>query len=952
MPSGQWTAVLRSTIDQMGTSFDSFGPLPLHSTLLQAFRLRGHTTDGPEDAERLAAALLSDDPNDVLHRYWGEVIRAWDHIDEASWTQATPRHSRQRRDLIYSLLATSREWNNRCEALHPPRLAGFQTTVVIGAAWTPWYLPERRLRAFYWPRYRDHLLRSGWPAASVQDLDRDSTKIVERLGDPEAATATAVRGLVVGYVQSGKTANFTAVVAKAADAGYRLIIVLAGTLNVLRNQTQRRLDMELVGRELIQSHPNDDGIHDYATDAEWLSFVSHGDLPSSLGSFNWERLTTARFDFKSLKAGIDALEFRHAVPGRRYNDPANLHRDAARLLVVKKTPTILRRIARDLKRLRTALATVPALIIDDESDLASVNTLPPRRNAIEEQKRTQTNARIVELLDLLPRSAYVGYTATPAATVLMNEREELFPRDFIIPLPRPHGYMGAAEFFDPPGLSNDARYREKSFVIKVEHNDEAPANLPAAVDCFVLTGCIKLFRELSNAGAFRHHTMLVHRSHQLSLQERDRTLLKSLFAANRFTTATDLDRVRAAYRRYFLEAASRFESAGRRDLVGPLPAEGDLRQLCDVFFGEKVHPDGVLVVNGDPRYRELAPDFDLRSIWAVIVGGTKLSRGYTVEGLTISYYRRKVASADTLMQMGRWFGFRRGYQDLVRVFIGVENRPNKPPLDLHEEFRACCMDEEEFRSELIQYASEGASPLRPIDVPPLVYSSGALLPTSSNKMFHARQAVANFGGKTIERTMAPRAEADIVANWDAFETMLSPACLRNASLSLGPVQFSALVGERDPASVLRFLRSYRWSREGSFDPVLRFLEGSKGSPEIEGWIVLMPHRVHQAAGDSYTVNGHQIGVRHRARIGDGAHRYKVFSEPAHVVISTYLAGVGDLSLLPNDEVGRLRRPQCAVLVAYACRDHGEPRVNLGFFVSFPSNRLPWKASFVTVQTQP
>src|SRR5262249_4710122 len=149
-------------------------------------------------------------------------------------------------------------------------------------------------------------------------------------------------GLVVGYVQSGKTSHFTGVIAKSVDAGYRLIIVLAGTLDILRNQTQRRLDKQLIGKELIKRYTPPGIDHDYFGDKEWPLFVEHGPLPSELGEFDWHRLTGAKVDYRSLLRGLPALEFERKYPDRPINAPENLHGMIARVLVVKKHPTVLK----------------------------------------------------------------------------------------------------------------------------------------------------------------------------------------------------------------------------------------------------------------------------------------------------------------------------------------------------------------------------------------------------------------------------------------------------------------------------------------------------------------------------------------------------------------------------------------------------------------------------------
>ena len=260
--------------------------------------------------------------------------------------------------------------------------------MVIADDFHPWYVGDRRHeRAFYWPAYQQYLLDSHkWPTESVVALNDSTADVVGRLSDPTRDAAYKSRGLVVGYVQSGKTANFTGVLAKVIDAGYRLLIVMTGTIDLLREQTQRRIDMELVGRENILRgiDANDSELMhdvDYQDDKNWIdgTFISHGTLPSDSGHPDIIRLTTHRFDYQSLRAGINALDFEKRVPTLPLYHKDNLIPCAARLVIVKKNKRVLTKLVRDLKRIMPRLHEVPALIIDDESDHASVNTSDPRR---------------------------------------------------------------------------------------------------------------------------------------------------------------------------------------------------------------------------------------------------------------------------------------------------------------------------------------------------------------------------------------------------------------------------------------------------------------------------------------------------------------------------------------------------------------------------------------------
>lgn len=334
--------------------------------------------------------------------------------------------------------------------------------------------------------------------------------------DPASADIYQARGLVVGHVQSGKTTNFTAVIAKAIDAGYRLIIVLSGTTNLLRNQTQRRLDMQLVGREnILRGSSETDVGHDYIEDESWPhKFISYGKLPSLLGHVDIHRLTSLE-DFTQRDAGLNPLEFEFEKRSRRLPlyDRENLDHAGARIAIVKKQRERLKALKRELQNVgKEKCAEVPTLIIDDESDQASVNTVNPK--AVD-RKRSAINEDIVEILKLLPRANYLGYTATPFANVFINPKDsqDIYPRSFIISLPRPGGYMGAQEFIDFEPVEPDRLSNEKAFVRDIPAEEKPEDDrLLEALDTFVLTGAIKKYREKKDGLEFKHHTMLVHHS--------------------------------------------------------------------------------------------------------------------------------------------------------------------------------------------------------------------------------------------------------------------------------------------------------------------------------------------------------------------------------------------------------------------------------------------------------
>ena len=843
---------------------------------------------------RLREHLATCGPNDKLHLDLIMNLAKWDNapVQGNEWTAGTEPNTEERRSRVVAALGFDPE-TAAVIAKNFPISKGDGTTVIAGP-WEPWYTDEvKRARDFYWGHYVDYLrTRRGWPAEAIVNLDMATTRVVERLIDPSRKEAGQTKGLVVGYVQSGKTANFTGVIAKAIDAGYRLVIVMTGTTNILREQTQRRVDMELVGRENIlrgtdENDPEAAQFIDYLDDEDWIAdrFVRHGAWPSEIGRPDIHRMTNRRFDYRRLQQGRSALEFERRDRTKPLWHPDNLFTSDARLIIVKKNTTVLNNLVKDLKNTADRLENIPALIIDDESDQASVNTTDPRKWDEDKRERTAINEHLSNLLRLLPRAQYIGYTATPFANVFVDptDAEDIFPKDYLISLDRPLGYMGAEDFHDldlDPDIERNFRNSKEMAHLRLleDKDDEDDAELLAALDSFVLTAALKLYRQAEGLGPFKHHTMLVHETMRKAGQRSRAETIQDLWRGAGYLSGRATSRLRALFENDFAPVS---EALG---LGHPVPPRfDDLARL----LGEatrRIAPNGnpVLVVNSDKDIEQEDLDFDKRPVWRVLVGGNKLARGFTVEGLTVTYYSRKVGHAEALMQMGRWFGFRKGYRDLVRLFITPEVR---------DAFEAACRDEEHFRNELRQYATmvNGRPVFTPQDIPPLVIRHG-LRPTAANKMYNAKLV------ERRTRTKEPSSGYPLLTNQAALDRNID-ACVpllraaRNAAtLKGGNRTFEALLGEISHQDMVSVLRKLVWATPDTFAADLAWI-ASLPPQVVDRWDVMLPQRrtgrrIGIRGLGEFTVHGRTVGGEQSIRgNSESAHRAAIQNIPGRTPTS-------------------------------------------------------------------
>lgn len=518
-----------------------------------------------------------------------------------------------------------------------------------------WVEKRKDIKWTYSSAYEGFLLKEGWPPQVIQSLSDVTARILGHLEDPRSeGTGWSRRGLVIGHVQSGKTANYTGLIARAADAGYKFIVVIAGIHNNLRKQTQQRIEEAFIGRS---SDPNNRRV-----------------IGVGLSMENYPHpatLTTVNDDFNNSTA---------ARSGWKINDFSK-----PIILIIKKNVTTLEALFNWLKAMNATGATgndqisdVPMLLIDDEADNASINTNSPNLDP------TKTNSMIRRILGLFAKSCYVGYTATPFANIFINPdayddeaREELFPRDFIYCLDAPTSYLGAEKVFLNETTSKlfvrpiDDCEGFIPFLHKQDHDiSSLPPSLHRALDEFIVARAIRNSRGQTD----KHCSMMVNVSRFVSVQKTVRNLL-SLRVTNIKNAVllnyampeehSSKNEYMQGLRDAFEAEYSETEYSGKKTQWETVKAE-----LAGVFENLRL-----FVVNSDSD--EVldygAQKKDGLGLTAIAVGGLSLSRGLTIEGLTISYMYRNTSMYDTLMQMGRWFGYRQGFEDLCRVHLSHDS---------------------------------------------------------------------------------------------------------------------------------------------------------------------------------------------------------------------------------------------------------------------------------------
>jgi hypothetical protein len=672
-----------------------------------------------------------------------------------------------------------------------------------------------------WPAYEKRLLR-GLSAEQVKKIDEASDRVVAMIDHP-ATPSFRSRGLVLGHVQSGKTSNFNAVACKAADRGYRMFIILSGVTNSLRRQTQTRLIRDLV------------------------------DLNPPL----WHQITKPEHDF--------------VPPPNAQSFLAS--RDQSLLLVVKKNGPVLRKLRDWLEEAREQLVNCPTLIIDDEADQATVAT-------------RKINPLIRDVIGRLPKVCYVGYTATPFANLLIDpvNEEDFYPRDFILSLPRSDAYQGPEALFgrnpldgeDPaeaPGGLDMIRtvplheldsLRPVNRAAAAGFAPRATPSLRRAILWFWLATATRYARGQSD----QHSSMLIHAHSDTRVHDSYGPVLEALRdeASHGLTEGSEII---TEMQKIWTTEAPRVDPAQWGNIA--IDFNAVLDHLNHVVSTTQIVMD---------HYRSTQRlDYDSGPMNVIAVGGNTLSRGLTLEGLVVSYFVRSSNVYDSLLQMGRWFGYRPGYEDLPRIFMPDETR---------RWFTHLATVEAEMRIEIDRYLTEHQSPL---EMAVRIRSHPKMRVTAPSKSKDAVRAAASYAGQLVETRYFPCTENKEDELWHADNSSAVEVLMSSAHRA-GRVDTSVAPGRslwRDVPmdAVLSFLDMYKFHEktvEADRDLMREYIKRRNKSGALARWNVgVIGNKPASGSAQLTLPNGLVVGrvirTRLRSNAGDPVADIKTLTGP-------------------------------------------------------------------------
>jgi hypothetical protein len=760
------------------------------------------------------------------------------------------------------------------------RTVGKNATLKSDEGHVVWLDAERKKNWTYWRRYSEYM-EARIPWAALDGLDVATDEVLSQLEDPARGGSWDRRGLVVGHVQSGKTGNYIGLICKAADAGYKIIVVLAGLHNNLRAQTQIRLDEGFLG---------------FATNAD------AGELPAiGVGLIDGDLAVRPN----AATNRSDNGDFNTAVAARMNISPEQ----RPWLFVVKKNKTVLERLLYWIRNRvanhvepetgRKIVTNLPLMVIDDESDHGSVDTgedvVDEFGSPDLEHEPRAINRIIRSILHQFSRKAYIGYTATPFANIFIHDRGEtleegpdLFPAAFITNLAAPSNYIGPGRVFGsvantPIDLPLVRKLSDDEFLSwmpkghrnghrpRWQNEDRVPDSLAEAIRAFVYACAV---RKLRGQGS-KHSSMLIHVTRFTSVQSE---VVKQVAEyvrelRGRYTRGIGLGGLEASMRIEYEEAFVPNMERIRDALV-----EGEVLEVFSWDELRVVLPDvlsdiRVREINGTAKDALDYVDNDKTGLKVIAIGGDKLARGLTLEGLCTSYFLRTARMYDTLMQMGRWFGYRDGYLDVCRLYTSSE---------MVDWFGHIADAAEELRQEFDNMVAAGATPrqfgLR-------VKSHSVLTVTSRAKMRNARPMQLTYSGDLLQTIVFSNKSDDIHANFNAMDQLIvelghSMDLNDQCFVPRGQKWSGHLWRDACALSVISFLRNYR-THPASFrimSPLIAdFIEEMIKDGELTKWTVALIGKDGGPDDKYVTVGSCMVNMLRRQRTTEHENRYSIKS---------------------------------------------------------------------------
>ena len=579
----------------------------------------------------------------------------------------------------------------------------------------------------YWDEYKKHLESQGLSKYVLSSIDNATDRILKRCCNPKDSNITSRRGMVVGSVQSGKTANYIGLLTKAADYGYKIIIIIAGINETLRQQTQYRVNEGFVSEDM--SRFKSIGIQKRGITRDHKSFLK----PRSY--------TTESRDFYTGNASV------HGTIDNKIERPA--------VFVVKKNKDILNNLYLWLKESGGLTGSkrldMPALVIDDEADNASINIAYSKNDV------SMINRLIRQINGCFTKSTYIGYTATPFANIFIDPdswdeacQDDLFPRHFIVGLEPPQNYVGPQRLFTQKGdLKNSIIHIYDNEDYVPQKHDKyldpiLPPSLIEALNCYIISDAIKHHRGIwsNNSSSMLINVSTyqdVHYKLKVLIEDELRDIQASIRACCGMDESNDDYRIRAikvCYQSFFNNSGADWNSI-RYALL-------EVYKRFEVKVINSKSTDSLNKENNDNSSN-------------IVIGGFSLSRGLTLDGLTISYFIRNSRMYDTLLQMGRWFGYRKNYEDITRIWMTNEAQDN---------FSQITNADQELRDDLRQLEKTNSTPM---DFGLRVRTHPESLQiTAKNKMGSSRIVVRsiNLAGRFIETSLLPIGNKALLDNID------------------------------------------------------------------------------------------------------------------------------------------------------------------------------------------